>query len=125
MHLDRDVELLRDRVRPKGNPAQRPQEHHGRGETFGRFGAVVAHDLGDQLDAPAYGADGAEDVGGGGDGGLGSHGGFFLCEGRGERWWVWVLFALVTETVMMDMDDTWCVLGIVDVALYGYENLRK
>lgn len=47
LHLNRDIELLRYRIRPEGNPTQRPQEHHGRGKTFGRFGAVVAHDLRD------------------------------------------------------------------------------
>jgi len=40
---------------------------------------VVAVDLGGELDAPEDGADGAEDVCGGGDGGLGGH-----CFWRGE-----------------------------------------
>ena len=76
LHLNRDVKFLRNRIRAKGDPARRPQKHHGRREAFGRFGAVVAPDLGHELDAPAYGADCAEDVGRGWDGGLGGH----LCE---------------------------------------------
>lgn len=82
LDLNRDVELLRDGIRAEGDPAHGPQEHHGRGQTLGRFGAVVADDLRDQLDAPAYGADCAEDVGGGGDGGLGGHC-FFWWKGEG------------------------------------------
>lgn len=73
LHLNRDIELLRDRIRPKGNATHGPQEHHGRWEALGRFGAVVADYLRDQLDAPAYRADCAQDVGRGGDGGLGGH----------------------------------------------------
>ena len=78
--------------------------------------------MGDQLDAPAYGADGAEDVGGGGDGGLGRHGfEFWVCgEGTGERGCLfWVLFVRATMCLVTDFGDliwmTLGFLGIVDV----------
>ena len=79
LHLDRHVEPLGNRISAKGHPAQAPEEHHGGGQAFGRLGAVVAPDLGHELDAPADGADGAEDGGGRGDGaGLRGHDSFFF-----------------------------------------------
>ena len=81
LHLNRDIEPLRNRIRAKGHPARRPQEHHGGRQAFGRLGAVVAPDLGHELDAPEDGADCAEDGGGGGDGRLGGHLGFLFIWG--------------------------------------------
>lgn len=84
LHLDRDVEVLGDRIRAERHPARRPQEHHDRREPLGVFSAIVGHDLRDELDAPEYGADGAKDVGGEGDGGLGSHFLFWVQRGEDE-----------------------------------------
>lgn len=62
LYLNGDVEVLDDGVDAKRNPSEGPEEHHGGGETFRRLRAVIADDLRDQLDAPAYRADCAQDV---------------------------------------------------------------
>ena len=52
LDLDRDVEILHDRVHAEGDAAQRPQEHHKRWKAFGVFRPVVAPYLRNELDAP-------------------------------------------------------------------------
>ena len=77
LHLNRDIEFLRNRICAKRHPARRPEEHHRSRQSLCRFGTVVAPDLRHELEAPAYCADGAKDVGGSRDGVLGGHG--FVC----------------------------------------------
>ena len=53
LDLDWHIEVLDDCVDTKGDAAEGPEEHHCCGEAEGGFRAVVAPDLGDELDAPA------------------------------------------------------------------------
>ena len=78
LDLNWDVEVLDNGVDAEGDAGKRPEIHHRCGQSICAFSSMVADDLGNQLDAPEYGADCAKDGGGEGDRCLGGH-----C----EVWW--------------------------------------
>lgn len=82
LDLDGIIEILDDAVGAKGDATQGPEEQHGTGQAVGRLGAPVGPYLGQELDTPQDGADGAQDGGAGGDGGLRGHGGVKVRRGR-------------------------------------------
>jgi hypothetical protein len=58
LEFEGEVEVLDNGVDAEGDAANRPEDQHGAGEAVGVFASVVVPYLGDDLDAPAYCADG-------------------------------------------------------------------
>lgn len=73
LDLKWDIKVLRYGVDPKWQRGERPEQHHGRGQTLGRLGSIGFPYLRTQLDAPEDSANETENACRNGDGLLGGH----------------------------------------------------